>query len=218
MSKALFAQAQEEERRRIARRLQEGLGQVLANAALEIETCVGLLEAQPQLARAGLMALSQELRAGLANLRGIIAELQPPLLDELGLGASVTQYAENFARQNALALELVGWDALPQRLPATLETALFRVIQEALDNVRAHARAHVVRVQLEYSAERLRVTIADDGVGFDLTRGAPAGRRVGLLMMRHRAESLNGQLEIFSEPSKGTRVVLTVPPRAAAIS
>ncbi|MCI0475390.1 MAG: histidine kinase, partial [Anaerolineales bacterium] len=104
LPKALLVQAQEEERRRIARWLHDGPAQLLANAALEIETCLQLMERQPQTARDGLTALLQELHGGLGDLRGIIAELQPPLLEELGLSASVKQYVENFARQNNLAV------------------------------------------------------------------------------------------------------------------
>jgi two-component system sensor histidine kinase DegS len=218
LPKALLVQAQEEERRRIARWLHDGPAQVLVNAALEIETCLRLLEQQPHTARAGLIALLQELRAGADEARGIIAELQPPLLDELGLSASVKQYAENFARKNNLAVHLVGWDALRQRLPATMETAIFRVIQEALDNVREHARATRVQVRLERTAEQLRVTISDDGTGFAPARGAASGRRLGLIAMRDRAESLNGELQIFSDPGKGVRVVLSIPHRAPVAS
>ncbi|MBM3127067.1 MAG: sensor histidine kinase [Chloroflexi bacterium] len=218
LSRALLVQAQEEERRRIARRLHDGPAHLLANAALEIETCLRLMQTQPHLAREGLTALAQELGAGADDLRGIIAELQPPLLDELGLRASVKQYVENFARQNKLTIHLSGWDALSQRLPATMETAIFRVIQEALDNVRAHARASRVQVRVERTPEQIRVTIGDDGKGFDRSRGAPTGRRLGLLAMRDRAESLNGELQIFSEPGKGVQVVLTVPHRAPSIA
>ncbi|MCI0475045.1 MAG: ATP-binding protein, partial [Anaerolineales bacterium] len=115
-------------------------------------------------------------------------------------------------------VQLAGWETLRQRLPATMETAIFRVVQEALDNVREHARARRVQVHLERTAEQIRVTIGDDGKGFDRSRGAIPGRRLGLIAMRDRAESLNGNLQIFSEPGKGTRVVLTVPHRAPAAS
>jgi two-component system sensor histidine kinase DegS len=135
------------------------------------------------------------------------------LLDELGLSASVQQYVENFARKNNLAVQLVGWDAL-QRLPTTMETAIFRIVQEALDNVREHAHATRVLVRLERTAEQLRITISDDGTGFAPARGAALGRRLGLIAMRDRAELLNGDLQIFSDPGKGVRVALTIPQRA----
>jgi len=211
LTKALLIQTQEEEHYRLARWLQTGPAQLLANAALEVETCLRLMDAEPQTARQGLTALLRELRLGLSDLRAIIAELQPPLLDELGLVASLNRYAENLAQQTGLDVQLSGWDALAERLPATMEAAIFRVVQEALDNVRAHARASHAQVRLEYTAAQLSVTISDNGRGFDRSRGVVPGRRLGLVAMRDRAELLNGTCQIFSEPGKGVRVVLTVP-------
>ncbi|MEW5718122.1 MAG: sensor histidine kinase [Chloroflexota bacterium] len=212
-TRALLVQAQEEEHYRVARRLQNGPAQLLANATLEVETCLRLMDTQPLVARQGLTALLQELRQGLNDLRGVIAELQPPLLDELGLVPSLRQYTENLARQTGLVVQLSGWDALTERLPATMEVAIFRIVQEALDNVREHARASRVQVNLERAADQIVATISDNGQGFDNSRGAAAGRRLGLIAMRDRAELLNGNLQIFTEPGKGVRVVLTVPLR-----
>jgi signal transduction histidine kinase len=95
----------------------------------------------------------------------------------------------------------------------TMEAAIFRIVQEALDNVREHARANRVQVRLERAAEQVAVIISDNGQGFDNSSGAIPGRRLGLIAMRDRAELLNGDLQIFTEPGKGVRVVLTVPLR-----
>jgi two-component system sensor histidine kinase DegS len=213
LARAILIQAQEEEHRRVARLLQDKPAQLLANAAFEVETCLRLMDAQPETARQGLTALLQELHQGLSDLRGIIAELQPPLLDELGLGASLEKYVEDFAQQTGLDVQLDGWDALAERLPATMEAAIFRIIQEALDNVREHARARHVNLHLTRSAEQIKVTLSDDGQGFDNSRGGVPGRRLGLVTMRDRTELLDGNLQIFTEPGKGVRVVLTVPLR-----
>jgi two-component system sensor histidine kinase DegS len=213
LHKAILIQAQEEERYRIARWLQDHPAHLLANAALEVENCLRLMETQSHTARQGLRALLEELREGLIDLRGIVAELQPPLLDELGLAASLSQYVENFAEQSGLNVRLEGWDALAERLPQTMETAIFRIIQEALDNVREHAHAQHVRVHLMRAVDHLGVTISDDGQGFDNSRGGVPGRRLGLVAMRDRAELMNATLQIFTEPGKGVRVVLTVPLR-----
>ncbi len=217
-TRALLIQAQEEEHYRMARRLQNGPAQLLANAALEVETCLRLMDTQPHTARQGLTALGQELQQGLSDLRGIIAELQPPLLNELGLVASLNKHAKRLARQTRLDIQLSGWDALAERLPAIMEAAIFRIVQEALDNVREHARASRVRVQLERAAEQVIVTISDNGQGFDNSSGAAPGRRLGLIAMRDRAELLKGNLQIFTEPGKGVRVVLTVPLRTPPLS
>src|SRR5512140_3575247 len=96
LSKAVVVQTQEEERYRLARALQNGPAQLFANAALEIETSLRLMEEQPDAARAGLLALIAELRQGLGEVRDLIAELQPPLLGEFGLGISLRKYIEDF--------------------------------------------------------------------------------------------------------------------------
>lgn len=213
LAKAVAVQTQEEERHRLARSLQDGPGQILANAALEVETCLRLMGDQPEAARAGLSDLLVELRQGLDNVRYLVAELQPPLLTEFGLHLSLQKYAEDFSERNGIQVTLRGWDALTERLPATMEIAVFRVVQEALDNVREHARARWVQVDLELPPDLLMVTIADNGAGFDATQPVAPGRRLGLVTMRDRAELLDGSLQVFSQPGQGVRVVLTAPIR-----
>ncbi|MDE3088430.1 MAG: sensor histidine kinase [Chloroflexota bacterium] len=213
VSQAMVVQTQEEERYRLARTLQEGPGQLLANAALEIETCLRLMNDQPDAAREGLTALLTELRQGYGHVRDLIAELQPPLIAELGLSASLQQYTEAFARRTGIRVGLRGWDALVERFPATIEMAIFRIVQEALDNVREHARAKQAQVALELTQDQLTVTISDNGAGFDPSRPITAERRLGLVAMRDRAELLGGNLQVFSEPGHGVRVVLTAPVR-----
>ncbi len=212
LSKAVVVQTQEEERYRLARALQNGPGQLFANAALEIETSVRLMEEQPEAAREGLTALVAELRQGLADLRDLIAELQPPLLTEFGLAFGLQRYTANFHKKAGVSVSLNGWDALAERLPSTMEMAIFRIIQEALENVRTHARATHVDINLNCTTEQMVVTIADNGRGFAAGNGPlPSGRRLGLVAMTDRAELLGGQLQVFSEPGRGVRVVLTVP-------
>lgn len=213
LAKAVAVQTQEEERYRLARSLQEGPGQLLANAALEIETCLRLMNDQPDAARDGLTALLGELRGGLTSVRDLVAELAPPLLAEFGLSASLQKYAEEFSRRTGIQVVLRGWDALTERLPSTMEMAIFRVVQEALDNVREHARASVVQVALELTPDRCTVTVADNGKGFDPSQPVVPNRRLGLVSMRDRAELLDGNLQVFSEPGHGVRVVLTAPLR-----
>ncbi|MBI4788155.1 MAG: sensor histidine kinase [Chloroflexi bacterium] len=216
-SKAVVVQTQEEERYRLARALQNGPAQILANAALEIETSLRLMDDQPAAAREGLTALISELRNGLADVRDLIAELQPPLLHEFGLAASLAKLTDDFSTRTGLAIALSGWQTLADRLPSTMEMAIFRIIQEALENVQSHAHATEAQIILEQSAERLVVTVADNGRGFaTANEPIPAGRRLGIVAMSDRAELLGGQLQVFSEPARGVRVVLTVPLRGRA--
>ncbi len=210
-AKALIVQTQEEERYRLASLLQTGPGQLLSNATLEIETCLQLMETDPHTAREGLIALLREIRHGLADVQAWIRDLQPPLLREFGLSASLQKYVDDFSKKTGIAVSLVGWDALTDRIPETLESAIFRIVQEALENVQEHAHASQAEVNLEYTSEQFTVTIADNGQGFDTTQGVTPGRRLGLVIMRDRAELLGGNLQIFSEPGHGVRVVLTAP-------
>ena len=213
LATAVVVQTQEEERYRLARSLQDGPGQLLANAALEIETCLQLMDDQPAAARDGLTVLLDELRLGLANVRELVAELQPSLLNEFGLQASLQKYAETFSKRNGIRVGLRGWDALTERFPPTMELAIFRIVQEALDNVREHSHADKVDASLELGQDRLTVTVSDNGSGFDATQSIAPGRRLGLVAMHDRADLLGGNLQVFSEPGHGVRVVLTAPYR-----
>ncbi len=207
-----FLQLQEEERQRLAHALMSGPGQVLANTLMEVEYSLPLLEKNPQVAIAGLKALRKELRDGLAQLKEYVAELQPPLLQEMGLGASVQQYVKKFGERTGIRAECRGCEQLHERYPTTIELALFRVLQEALTNVAAHAQASMVRVELFRSVNRIRLSVQDNGRGLALrTQGAAKKRQLGLIAMRDRVELLGGQMQLFSEAGRGVRVLVTIP-------
>jgi two-component system sensor histidine kinase DegS len=209
---AIIIQAEEEERYRLAKILQQGPAQLLANATLEIETCLRLMHTQPQVAQAGLQQLRLELEAGLISLRNIIAGLQPPLLKEMGLVVALEKCIQQIAEQANVTITMHGWERLNERLPAIVELAIFRILQEALENVRDHSRATSAQVTLEQIGEQFQITIADNGRGF--AANTNAGRRLGLVAMRDRAALLGGDLHVFSEPGRGVRVVLSMPWRA----
>jgi two-component system sensor histidine kinase DegS len=207
-----FFQLQEEERYRLARALMDGPGQILANTLVELENSLPLIRSNPPAAIAGISALRNEIRTGLSQLKTFVAELQPPLLAEMGLGPTLNQYIENFGARNGIRVECLGCETMDERLPSTMETAVFRIVQEALANVLAHSGATQVRVRIERVAEQLRLEVRDNGRGFVQTEEAGLKRRqLGLVGMYDRAKLVGGQLQIFSEPHKGTRVVLTVP-------
>lgn len=207
-----FLQLQEEERQRLAHALMSGPGQVLANTLMEVEYSLPLLEKNPQVAIAGLKALRNELRDGLAQLKEYVAELQPPLLQEMGLGASVQQYVKKFGERTGIRAECRGCEQLHERYPATIELALFRVLQEALTNVAAHAQATAVRVELFRSVNQIRLSVQDNGRGFaPRAQGNAKKRQLGLIAMRDRVELLGGQTQLFSEAGRGVRVLVTIP-------
>ncbi|MGB8645819.1 MAG: sensor histidine kinase [Anaerolineae bacterium] len=211
LSTPTFFQLQEEERYRMARVLMNGPGQILANTTMELEHALALLDTNPDAARAGLAALRDEVREGLNQLKAYVAELQPPLLEEMGLGPSLNQYVAAYGARNGIAVECIGCDALHERLPSTIETALFRIVQEALANVLQHSGATRVRVQIEQLAKQLQVQVEDNGRGFQNAPGGARRRQLGLVAMQDRAQLIGGHLQIFSEAGKGLRVVVTVP-------
>lgn len=207
-----FLQLQEEERQRLAHALMNGPGQILANALMEVEYSLPLLEKNPPVAIAGLNALRDELRQGLAQLKDYVAELQPPLLDEMGLGASIYQYLKQFGERTGMRTECRGCETFRARYPMTIEITLFRILQEALTNVSSHSKATRVRVELAQRDDQIRMTIQDNGQGFR-PRGRPflKKRQLGLIAMRDRAELLGGQLQLFSRVGEGVRVVTLIP-------
>ena len=210
---ARLLQAQDEERRRIARDLHDSTGQTLALlsmnlAALEMKT----EKASPAIASA-IAENSQIVREISSELRTLSYLLHPPLLDEMGLGAALRWYAQGFGQRSGIKVAL----ELPSeigRLPRSLETAIFRVVQECLINVHRHSGSATACIRLSRTAEKLTLEVQDEGRGIDRDKlaritsfGAPG---VGLRGMRERVKDFGGDLEIVS-PEKGTLVKLAVP-------
>jgi signal transduction histidine kinase len=146
----------------------------------------------------------------LDNLHRLAMNLRPASLDYLGLKPALEQYVETFGIQHGLNVqfETVGLEG--ERLPATVETALYRVVQEALTNVARHAQATRVDVVLERRGDQFVVLIEDDGVGFD-ARAAIQSGRLGLVGIRERVRMLGGTLAIESTAGAGTTVLVEVP-------
>lgn len=212
LNPTIFLQLQEEERQRMAHALMSGPGQILANTLMEVEYALPLLEKNPQVVHSGLKALRNELREGLAQLKDLVAELQPPLLDEMGLGTGMQQYISKFGERTGLHVECEGCAEFHARYPRTIELALFRVLQDALSNVAAHAKATHVHVKLTRSENYVRLEIQDNGRGFaPRVPRSTQKRQLGLITMRDRVELLGGQMKLFSEAGRGVRVLVTIP-------
>jgi signal transduction histidine kinase len=143
------------------------------------------------------------------GLHRLAADLRPASLDHLGLDAALRQYTRSTAVTYGLAVRFKARGSTGVRLPAVVETALFRVVQEAVTNVVRHARASRVDVLLEHRADRALVMVEDDGVGFD-PEGVQGWEHFGLLGLRERAEALDGSLTVESAPGVGTTVVVEV--------
>lgn len=206
-----LVQAQEEERRNIARELHDEVGQVLSAIAVEAQRAEIALERPPDAGRA--LAEVQQLTDGaLRTVRDLSQLLRPAMLDDLGLAAAVDWLLRGFARRHAVQVEVVQ-RGMAARLPAEVEVAAFRIVQEAVTNVARHAGATRCTVRLAAESARLLVEVEDDGVGFDpdVETGAEQRPGLGLVGMRERAAGLGGSVIVDSGPGRGTRVSVSLP-------
>ena len=198
---------QEQIQERIAASL-KSTGQLLANAAVELAACRLLLRNEPLTVERGLISLENELRASLEELRWLLSDLQtPPLLQELGLAATLTRYAQRFSDHYGIRVSINSAISLP-RLPVTVELAIFRIIQEGLRNVARHARTGHALLALSSLDRYWIIQISDNGRGFapgDLVDAS------GLIDMQEWAELLQARLQITSAPGQGTTLTLRVP-------
>lgn len=210
-SRIRIIQSQEEERARLARELEDSVGQLLANAVFELASCRYLLETENLAVDDGLTALQAELEQGLADVRQLIADLDPPsILGDFGLVAGLRRYLERYETRTGLQVTM-DVRTITERLPATVEVAIFRIIQEALENVRRHAQASRVEVGIYEEGGLLVFSITDDGTGLQPERIGTRGRSLGLVSMHDRAELLQGELRIRSDVENGTQVILSIP-------
>jgi signal transduction histidine kinase len=206
---ALVRAAQEEERKRIARELHDGLGPSLASVNIRLKACQRLLRKGVSEVDEELEGISQLVKDNIRDIRRLIYELRPAALDQLGLVPALREYVSRYQQENRIAVELTVFGDEERLLPA-VELALFRVVQEALNNVAKHAQARRVEIKLERGEGEVAVSIADDGRGF-VPQEALRGTGLGLLSMRERVEYLGGRFELESAPGEGTTVRAIVP-------
>ena len=213
LSRQLVA-AQELERRQLARELHDQIGQNLA--VLNVNLTIArerLVHESAQHIDGRLTEAIQLVMQTVEQIRNVMADLRPAILDDFGLVAALRWYTQHFARHTDLAVLLeVEEPRAAARLPPELETALFRIAQEALTNVLRHARATLATLTLTMVDPTIRLTISDDGVGFN--PGALPRRikrwSLGLMTMHERVEAVGGRLVIDSVPGQGTRIIVEV--------
>lgn len=202
--------AQEEERKTIANDLHDDTIQVLAAALVQLDhIAASAPEQQPDLLR----KLRSTLRSTMESARKLMFDLRPPVLDAEGLVAALQQQLDLLRAEAGVSVQLVC--ELEERLDPTTETVLFRSLQEALRNVRKHAGAANVRLELRREAEdQVVAVLSDDGVGFDVAELLPkalAGGHLGLHALLERIDLAGGKVELRSHPGEGTRLRLSVP-------
>lgn len=205
-----LVEAEEAERRRIARELHDRVGQNLSALNINLDIVLGMLgEQAPREVRVRLRDSLALVDGTLQTIENVMADLRPPLLDEYGLGAALGWHAEEFVRRTHLRVDYE--DRARERtrsLAPEAAVTLFRIAQEALSNVAKHARATQAKIFLDVSENRFILTITDDGRGFD--PAAPT-TRLGLRSMRERIDASGGALSVLSAPGKGASVRVEVP-------
>lgn len=204
--------AHEDERRRIARELHDEAGQALTALIVNLE--LAAQESSPDRLRGQLAQLRDLAERTLGEIRRLIYDLRPSILDDLGLAAALRWYAKNLLDPRGIAWAL-SVSGISGRLPAGLETVAFRLVQEALTNVLRHSEASKVSISVDAAGRELRVRIEDNGRGFDPRRPRPTGRSggFGLLGMQERVELVGGRWEVQSTPGVGTVVSAALPIR-----
>jgi len=197
-------EAQELERRRLARELHDQTGQELTSVLLGLKA---VEEAKSDAERAkALAAVREQVVETLHDVRRLAVELRPKALDDFGLAAALERLRDTFSEQTGMRVDLES--RIRDRLPPDVETALYRIVQEALTNIVKHAQANAVSIVLARKAGAVTALIEDDGRGFNHDG---SGEGLGLLGMGERLALLGGRLKVESRPGAGTTIVAEVP-------
>jgi signal transduction histidine kinase len=198
-----------DERNRLARDLHDAMTQTLFSLRLTLETAASTAADDPEATARHVQAASALVEATFRELRTLIFELRPPALEVDGLAETVRKHLDVVGRAHGLTVRVT--TTCDRRLPAEVEGAVYRIVQEAMNNVVRHARASTVDVRLSVDDRLAVVEIADDGIGFDPEARTIRSRHLGLTSMRERAQAAGGTCTIASSPGAGTTVRVEVP-------
>lgn len=207
---AKIIQAQEEERRRVAREIHDGPAQAMANVVFRAEVCERLIDSDLERAKAELNDLQEQIRYVLKETRKIIFGLRPMTLDDLGLVPTLKRVVDTMKDRTGVIpeIKILGDET---RLDPHIEVGLFRTVQEALTNVEKHAKASLVWVRLDYQPAGITAIVEDNGQGFDPDLDRSGGESFGLMGMQERITLLGGDFAVKSAKGKGTKVLIKVP-------
>lgn len=207
----MIVNAQEAERQRLSRQMHDGPAQALSNFILQTEIAMRLLDVDASMAKEELGNLKASAMGAFQKVRNFIFELRPMMLDDLGLAPTLRKYVDAFKEQSGLDVS-VTVSGTERRLEPYLEVMIFRAVQELLGNAARHSQASLVKVHLDLGNDFLRVSVDDNGRGFDPEILSESGN-LGLRLIRERAEMLGGSFEIDSAVGSGAKVSFTVPAR-----
>ena len=198
--------AQEQERKSISRELHDEVGQTLNALLVDAGNLQKRIPASDTQSQELLISIRRLADTSVNEIRDIALLLRPSMLDDLGLTAAIQWQAREVSRRTGLAVK-VSSEAVSDDLPEGLSICLYRIAQEALQNVTRHAQAKMVHIELTQKPDRLVLSVKDDGIGFD----AENVRGLGAVGMEERLRQMGGALRIRSQPGKGTTLLAEVP-------
>lgn len=206
---ARLVDAQEQERRALARELHDEVGQALTALKMEVGLALRAGESDARV-RGPLEEARHIAETTLRGVRDLSQFLHPSILDDFGLPETIEAYSRSFSQRTGVRVD-VTLSGLDVRLPAGVEVCVYRIVQEALTNVAKHSKATNASVVIARDGDLLRVVIEDDGAGLDGTGGRSASRGLGVIGMRERVQSLSGTFVIERRQPSGTRVGVSIP-------
>lgn len=205
---------QEQDRQRIARDLHDTTVQNLTGMVHKLELCTRLVDMDKVRAKLELAALSSAVKTVINEIREIIYNLKPMSLDDLGLSVTIERYAKQLMMNHDIKVS-VKYNRIEEDILQAVKISLFRVIQEACNNVIKHAKASKIEINIVYQEEKIAVSIKDDGIGFDIDKqkdSMPDNKSgYGLSIMKERIQMLTGTMEISPNNPTGTNIVISVP-------
>lgn len=210
----MIIQAQEAERGRLARKMHDGPAQALSNFILQTEITMRLFDVDHAKAKDELTNVKTTAASTFQKVRDFIFDLRPMMLDDLGLVPTITRYIETFKEQSGIEVRLIS-TGMEQRFESYIEVMVFRAIQELLSNIALHSQATQVIVQMDTSPNGLRVSIEDNGKGFEVEKIEEKGG-MGLKVIRDRVQMLDGSLEVHSTIGHGSHILFQIPVNNAA--
>jgi two-component system sensor histidine kinase DegS len=205
----MIIRAQEAERQRLSRQMHDGPAQALSNFILQTEIAARLFDIDQTKAKEELGNLKTAASSTFQKVRDFIFELRPMMLDDLGLAPTLNRYIDALKSQSSTDFRLTT-TGMEARLEPYIEVMIFRAIQELLGNALRHSQASQVKVQLDAAGGEVKVSVDDNGKGFDLeSLNETSG--MGLKVIRDRVDMVGGEMDVDSVPGQGTRVTFTIP-------
>lgn len=207
-------EAQENERKRIARDIHDGPAQYIANAVMRVDFCKRIIEKNIDEGLKELFELKEILKRALKEVRDIIFDLRPMSLDDLGLNQTIHELVKSITQDHDLIINLK-LKPVKDEIEPIIQVAVFRIVQEILNNVKKHSKAKNVEIKLDYGLKYLMLVVNDDGIGFDVEKTLDEvkkrGESFGLLGIMERVKQLQGDIHIESKRGIGTTFKIKLP-------